>query len=194
MPVSGAGFTARDGKLVERFRETLESTSDTLDAPAISDVAVVRRFPQLGTGDVVWMPDPNTYCHMKIRASWAQQACHALAKWRMPQGYVHVGFLSTYNRDDSAVTPEIVLYGAIVENVSGPFAFAGGALEDAPPLQEAAMRFPSGSVFTFLTYGPPENMISSVPEICGAGRTVCFKAFELGDTGGFVTGESLLPS
>lgn len=145
-------------------------------APATSDVAVLRRNQQVGTGDLAWMPDANTYCLLSIRERASDRQCFGLATKRKPQGYVHVG----RGRPHGFAEPgQMWLTVSIVENAGGPFAYTGGTPEHATPVQEATVKFPSGRTMTFLTYEFPEGR--SIPpdaEICSTGRAVCFKAFE----------------
>lgn len=173
-PLGAAAITSQDGKLVEAFRKGPFPPGEA--APATSDVAVLRRNQQVGTGDLAWMPDANTYCLLSIRERASDRQCFGLATKRKPQGYVHVG----RGRPHGFAEPgQMWLTVSIVENAGGPFAYTGGTPEHATPVQEATVKFPSGRTMTFLTYEFPEGR--SIPpdaEICSTGRAVCFKAFE----------------
>ncbi|WP_157901057.1 hypothetical protein [Streptomyces davaonensis] len=177
-PLGAARIVADDAKLVEALRGSdVFPTGEA--APTTSEAAVVRRRRPVGTGDVVWMPDANTYCLVSIREQGSDRQCFELAARRKPQGYVHVGRSSPHGVSDQAEPHEMWLTVSVVENSRGPFAFVGGTPKHATSVQEATVKFPSGRTMTFLTYEFPEAV--SIPmdaEICNVGRAICFNAFK----------------
>ncbi|MGW8767375.1 hypothetical protein ACWGN5_33290 [Streptomyces sp. NPDC055815] len=170
-------ITAKDGKLVEALRKWSLFPAGTA-VPELSDMAVLRRGRPVGTGDLAWMPDADTYCLVSIREQAADRRCFGLAHERKPRGYVHVGDAAPHGMAGSEGPPDLWLTVTVVENTAGPFVFTGGTPEHVTPLREATVRFPSGRTITFVTYELPEGTeIPTGTEICGAGRTVCFDPF-----------------
>lgn len=177
-PQGAAAITVNDAKLVQAYGSAAVFPAGEA-VPATSEVAVLRRERPVGTGNVAWMPDANTYCLVSIREQTSHRQCFGLAAKRKPSGYVHVGNTLPQGLGDLAEPPQMQLTVSVVENTSGPFSYTGGTPEHATPVQEATVKFPSGRTMTFLTYEFPER--ESIPmdaEICNAGRVVCFKAFE----------------
>ncbi|MGV9454542.1 hypothetical protein [Streptomyces sp. NPDC003635] len=156
----------------------MDAFSEDKTVPAPSEAIILRRREPVGSGDVAWLPDANTYCLTAIRERAADRQCFGLAEQRVAQGYVHVGRSMPHGLSHQGGPRQMWLTVSVVENSRGPFAFVGGTPKHATPVQEATVKFASGRTMTFLTYEFPEAVdIPTDAEICNASRVVCFNAF-----------------
>lgn len=177
-PLGGAAVGRQDGSLVDSFTEFIEESDlDTGVEPELSEVAVLQRLEPTGTGDLVWMPDADTYCLTTIRSSLKSHGCYGLAPKRPARGYVQVGDPtprgagSTYSKQDW-------LSVSLVENAQGPFTFTGDRPKGTSSVRQATLRFASGRTVTFLAYSHTDSRIPQNTKICGPHRKVCFDPYD----------------
>ncbi|MEU3793994.1 hypothetical protein [Streptomyces fructofermentans] len=177
-PLGGAAIGKQDGSLVESFTEFIEESSlDTRTEPALSEVAVLQRLGPPGTGDLVWMPDADTYCLTTIRSNVKGHQCHGLAPKRPARGYVQVGDPAPRSAGSTYAKQDWLLV-SLVENAQGPFAFSGDRPKGASPVHQATLRFASGRTVTFLAYSQSDSRIPQNAEMCGPDRKVCFDPYD----------------
>lgn len=177
-PLGRAAVGKRDGKLVDSFTEFIEESDlDTRIEPELPEVAVLQRLTPTGTGDLVWMPDADTYCLTTIRSSLKSHRCYGLAPKRPARGYVQVGdptprgVGSTYSKQDW-------LSVSVVENAQGPFTFTGDRPKGTSAVRQATLRFTSGRTVTFLAYSQTDSRIPQNTKICGPHHKVCFDPYD----------------
>lgn len=142
MPLGAARVTAADARLVEANRNGGLYPSGVA-VPATSEMAVLRRGRPAGTGEIVTMPDADTYCLVSIRELGSDRECFELAPKRVLQGYVQVGRAAPHGLGSDKEPHQLWLTVIVVENAGGPFAFTGGTPKRATPLQQSTVRFPS---------------------------------------------------
>ncbi|MFE6805089.1 hypothetical protein ACFVEN_25885 [Streptomyces sp. NPDC057681] len=163
---------------MDSFTEFIEKSDlDTGVEPELSEVAVLQRLGPTGTGDLVWMPDADTYCLTTIRSSVKSHGCYGLAPKRPARGYVQVGAPTprgvgaTYSKQDW-------LSVSLVENAQGPFTFAGDRPKGTSSVRQATLRFASGRTVTFLAYSQKDATIPQNTKMCGPHRKVCFDPYD----------------
>ncbi|MFJ9550583.1 hypothetical protein [Streptomyces erythrochromogenes] len=173
VPVGAARPTAADGPMLAAVRSTAQSMPSH-SMPSDDLVAVIRRGAS-GSGELLWMNDDRTYCSAIVREESTKVSCKPLPESRPRKGVLNVTKGEPY-QERPGEQPSLFVYFAIVEGEHGPYGYKGATPEDAGPVHDAVVAFPSGRRLGLLSYEKHSREIPET-EICGANGTVCFPAY-----------------
>ncbi|MFE7185119.1 hypothetical protein [Streptomyces erythrochromogenes] len=121
------------------------------------------------------MNDDRTYCSAIVREESTRVSCKPLPENRPRKGVLNVTKGEPY-QERPGEQPSLFVYFAIVEGEHGPYGYKGATPEDAGPVHNAVVAFPSGRRLGLISYEKHSREIPET-EICGADGTVCFPAY-----------------